>query len=184
VFGSTTEPAGEATETFRSFLIDIQRGDSGDLTKLCVAQSDDGKGLLGDFQALASAMGYLRSAVTAKFGSDAVGAVLPAMPTLDDLDDVTETINGDQAQLSGESVWPIHLVRVKGNWELDLDWLAKSEDMPMTPHWFGLMAQAVRRTGDDITSGRLATVEEAGLAMQAREQTIGGATTTGPSTQP
>jgi len=179
--GATSQPAGMATDAFRAFLLDIQQGNSGDLTKLCIANGEDSKLLLRDFQALAAAMGYLRSTVTAKFGVDAVDAVLPALPTLTDLDDVNETVTGDRAELSGESVWPIHLRKIQGRWELDLDWLARSEDMPGNPHWFGLMAQAIRRTGDDVASGRLATVEAASMAMQAREQTIPDS---GPSTEP
>ena len=68
---------------------------------------------------------------------------------------------------------------------MDLDWMVNSEDMPGNPRWFGLLAQAIRRTGDDITSGRLATVEAASMAMQARQQAIPDSTpSTGPSTQP
>jgi hypothetical protein len=176
-----SQPAGAATDAFRSFLLDIQQGNSADLAKLCIANGEDSKTLLHDFQAMASAMGYLRMAVTAKFGADAVDAILPALPTLADLDDVNETVTGDRAELSGESVWPIHLTKIRGRWELDLDWLARSEDMPGNPHWFGLMALAIRRTADDVASGRLATVEAASMAMQAREQTIPDS---GPSTEP
>ena len=150
----TSQPAGGATDAFRSFLLDIQQGNPADLAKLCTANGEDARTLFHDFQALASAMRYLRTAVTAKFGADAVDAVLPALPTLTDLDDVNEKVTGDRAELSGESVWPIHLMKIQGRWELDLDWLARSEDMPGNPHWFGLMAQAVRRTGDDVGIGQ------------------------------
>jgi hypothetical protein len=48
-----------------------------------------------------------------------------------------------------------------------------------------MMAVAIRRTGDDIASGKLATVEAATLAMQAREQAIPDSSdSTQPSTQP
>ena len=179
--GPTSQPSGPATDAFRGFLLDIQQGNSADLAKVCVARGEESRSLLHDFQALASAMGYLRSTVSAKWGADAVNAVLPALPTLDDLDNVNETVSGDRAELSGESVWPIHLVRIQGRWEVDLDWLAHSDDMPGNPRWFGLMAQAIRRTGDDIASGRLATVEAASMAMQARQQAIPDVT---PATQP
>jgi hypothetical protein len=184
-----SQPSGEATDAFRSFLLDIQQGNSAHLGKLCIANGEGARSLLRDFQALASAMGYLRAAVSAKFGGEAVDAVLPALPTLADLDDVNETVTGDRAELSGESVWPIHLTKIQGRWELDLDWLAHSEDMPGNRRWFGLLAQAVRRTGDDVASGRLATVEAASMAMQAREQTIPDSApssepSTGPTTQP
>ncbi len=187
--GPTSQPAGAATDAFRAFLLDIQQGNPADLAKLCTANGEDARTLFHDFQALASAMRYLRTAVTAKFGADAVDAVLPALPTLTDLDDVNEKVTGDRAELSGESVWPIHLTKIQGRWELDLDWLAKSEDMPGNPHWFGLMARAIRRTGDDVASGRLGTVEAASMAMQAREQTIPDSSpsteaSTGPTTEP
>jgi hypothetical protein len=182
---ATSQPAGGPTEAFRSFLVDIQRGNSGDLAKLCIANGEDSKLLLRDFQELAGAMGYLRTVVTAKFGGDAVGTVLPELPTLEDLDDAKETVVGDRAELSGESVWPIHLIKIQGRWELDLDWLAKSEDMPGNRRWFGLLAKAILRTGDDIASGRLGTVEAASMAMQAREQTIPDSDpSTEPSTRP
>jgi hypothetical protein len=181
----TSEPAGMATDAFRSFLLDIQQGNSADLAKLCIAHGDDAQTLLRDFQSLASAMGYLRTTIVAKWGADSVGSILPALPSLSDLDDVTETVNGDHAELSGDTVLPVHLVKVAGRWEIDLDWLAQSDDMPGNPHWFGQMAQAVRRTGDDIAGGRLTTPEAAALAMQAREAAIpDSAPTTQPATRP
>jgi len=142
----TSQSAGAATDAFRSFLLDIQEGNPADLAKLCIARGVPAQSLLRDFMDLASAMGYLRSTVIAKFGPDAVDSVLPPLPTLGDLDVVKETVNGDRAELSGESVWPIHLIRIQGRWELDLDWLAQSDDMPVNPRWFGLMAKAIRGT--------------------------------------
>jgi len=184
----TSQSAGAATDAFRSFLLDIQEGNPADLAKLCIARGVPAQSLLRDFMDLASAMGYLRSTVIAKFGPDAVDSVLPPLPTLGDLDVVKETVNGDRAELSGESVWPIHLIRIQGRWELDLDWLAQSDDMPVNPRWFGLMAKAIRRTGDDIASGRLGTAGAAAEAMQARQAAIpdsaGAAAPTQPTTQP
>ena len=184
-----SQPSGAATDAFRSFLVDIQQGNSGDLARLCIANGEDSRLLLKDFQELASAMGYLRTVVTAKFGADAVDSVLPALPTLADLDDVNEVVMGDRAELKGDSVWPIHLIKIQGRWELDLDWLARSEDMPGNRRWFALLAKAILRTGDDVASGRLGTVEAASMAMQAREQTIpdsgpSGEPSMGPATQP
>jgi hypothetical protein len=130
-------------------------------------------------------MSQLRKTVTDKFGADAVNSILPALPTLGDLDDVNETINGDKAQLSGGAVWPMQMLRVQNRWKLDLDWLTQSEDMPANPHWFAAMARAIQRTTDDIASEKLATIEAASLAMQARQQAIpDSAATTEPTTQP
>jgi len=183
--GPASQPSGMATDAFRGFLLDIQQGNSADLPKVCVARAENSRALLHDFQELASAMGYLRKTVTAKWGADSVNAVLPALPAMGDVDDITETISGDRAELSGESVLPVHLVRIQGRWELDLDWLTGSEDMPSNARWFGMMAVAIRRTGDDIASGKLGTVEAATLAMQAREQAIPDSSdSTQPSTEP
>ena len=130
-------------------------------------------------------MDYLRTTAAAKFGPDGAESVLPAMPTLGELDDITESVTGDRAHLTGSSVWPVQLVKMQNQWKLDLDWLVQSPDMPGDPHWFAEMAKAIHRTADDISNGRLATAAAAAEAMQAREQTIGdSAADTQPSTQP
>jgi hypothetical protein len=143
----------------------------------------EAKSLLHDFVSVASAMGALRSVATKKFGADAAEGVLPTLPSLSDLDDATEAIHGDQAQVAADTVWPMHLLRSGGNWLLDLDWLIHSDDMPGNPHWFADMAKAIRRTADDISAGKLPTPDAAVAAMQAREQAI-PEDATQPTTQP
>lgn len=188
---ATTDSSGEAIDVFRSFLLDIQSGNAADIASICSARDAQARGLMEDFQAVASAMAYLRSKATEKFGASAAEAVLPALPSLTDLDDATEKFDGDTAEVSGGAIWPVRLIRTRGVWKLDLDWLERSDDMPANPHWFGEMARAIRRTGDDIASGRLATAQSAATAMQAREQgipderaTLDSAPSTEPSTRP
>lgn len=181
--GASSQPSGP-TDAFRSFLLDIQQGNSADIATLCLARSPDSQSLLRDFQDMASAMAYLRTAVTKKFGADAVDSVLPELPTLGELDDVTETITGDRADLTGATIWPMRLRNVKGKWKLDLDWLARSEDMPQNPRWFAAMAQAIRRTADDIAGGRLTTPGAAIEVIHARQQAIPDTTPSQPTTQP
>ena len=164
--------------------MDIGQGNAPDLASICVAHNAAGKKLAEDFVALAGAMYYLRGQANAKWGARAGDAVEPQLPTLDDLADATETIDGDSAQVIGTSVWPIHLIRIHGRWRIDVDWLSQSDDMPANPRWFGEMARAVRRTGEDIASGRLGTVEAASEAMAAREQAIPDTAATQPTTEP
>jgi hypothetical protein len=183
------QPLGGAaagpTDVFRGFLQDIQRGNSADLARVCSAHGEDAKALVRDFQAVASAMEYLRTTVTRKFGPDAVDSVLPPLPTLNDLDEVTETITGDRAQLGGGSIWPVQMIRTEGVWRLDVDALIHSDEMPENVHWFAAMAQAIRRTADDVAAGRLATAAMAAEAMLARQQAIpDNPSTTEPATQP
>lgn len=163
------------------FLLDIQQGNSTDLPGLCSASQADSRRLQQDLQSVSSAMSELRKAVTAKFGADAVDSVLPPLPSMGDLDDITETITGDRAQLGGGNVWPMQFIRIAGQWKLDLDWLAHSDDMPQNPRWFAGMAQAIHRTASDVTTGRLTTASAATEAMLAREQAIPD---TAPSTEP
>jgi hypothetical protein len=170
---------------FREFLRDIQRGNSADIAGVCSARGEDARGLVKDFQAVASALEYLRTAVTRKFGPEAVDSVLPPLPTLGDLDDVTETVTGDRAQLAGGGVWPVQMVRSQGSWKLDVDAIIQSDEMPGNVHWFAAMAQAIHRTADDIAAGRLTTAALAAEAMQARQQAIpDDAPTTIPATEP
>jgi hypothetical protein len=165
-------------------LQDIQRGNSADLARLCSARGEDAKGVVRDFQAVASAMEYLRTAVSLKFGPDAWASVLPSLPTPADLDDVTQTITGDQAQLTGANISTMRMIRVQGSWKLDVDALLQSDDAPANIHWLSAMAQAMRRTADDIATGRLTTAAAAAEAMAAREQAIPDAPTTQPATRP
>jgi hypothetical protein len=177
-------PATRPADVFTEFLLDIQRGNSADVARVCSAGGEDAKALVRDFQAVASAMEYLRTAVTRKFGPDAVDSVLPPLPTLNDLDDVTETIMGDRAQLGGGSIWPVRMIRTQGIWQLDVDAVIHSDEMPENVHWFSALAQAMRRTADDITAGRLTTPVAAAEAMAAREQAIPDVPTTQPATRP
>ena len=129
-----TEPSGGGaagpTDVFRTFLQDIQHGNSADVARVCSARGEDAKGLVRDFQAVASAMEYLRTTVSLKFGPDAWGAVLPSLPTPADLDDVTETITGDQAQLTGANISTMRMIRVQGSWKVDVDGLLQSDEAP------------------------------------------------------
>jgi len=182
-----TQPSGGGaagpTDVFRDFLLDIQRGNSADVARVCSARGEDSRALVRDFQAVASAMESLRNAVTRKFGPDAVDSVLPPLPTLNDLDDVTQTIAGDRAQLGGGSIWPVQMIRSQGVWQLDVDALIHSDQMPENVHWFAAMAQAIHRTSDDVVAGRLTTPGAAAEAMTAREQAIPDVSTTQPASQ-
>jgi hypothetical protein len=183
-----TQPSGGGaagpTGVFREFLVDIQRGDSADVARVCSARGEDSRALVRDFQAVASAMEYLRTAVSRKFGPDAWASVLPSLPTPADLDDVTETITGDQAQLTGANVSTVRMIRVQGSWKLDVDGLLQTDDAPANIHWYWAMAQAMRRTADDVAAGRLTTPAAAAEAMAARQQAIPDVPTTQPASQP
>jgi hypothetical protein len=187
-----TQPAADPVHTYRAFLLDIQQGNPVDLGRICSAKQGDARQLQADFQSLAIAMGELHMAAAQKWGADAADSVMPALPSLTDLDDVAEKIVGDHAEVGGGSVWLVHLVQINGKWVLDLDWLAHSDDMPGNPRWFAGMAKAVIRTSDDISSGRLTTVGAVTEAIQAREQAIPDTTqpdrsqsdTTEPTTKP
>ncbi|MGD0769978.1 MAG: hypothetical protein ABSB42_17470 [Tepidisphaeraceae bacterium] len=183
-----TQPSGGGaagpTDVLRVFLQDIQHGNSADIVRVCSARGEDAKGVVRDFQAVASATEYLRTAVTLKFGPDAWASVLPSLPKPADLDDVTETITGDQAQLTGANISKVRMIRVQGSWKLDVDGLLQSDEAPANVHWFSALAQAMRRTADDITAGRLTTPAAAAEAMAAREQAIPDVPTTQPATRP
>jgi hypothetical protein len=182
-----TQPAADPVDTYRAFLLDIQQGNSADLARICSAKTRDAGQLREDFKSLATAMGALRKVAAQKWGGDAADSVLPALPSLSDLDDVAEKIVGDHAEVGGGSVWMVHLIQTDGRWLLDLDWLVHSEDMPQNPRYFDAMARAIHRTADDVSTGRLTSVGAVGAAIQAREQVIPDATqpdATSPSTQP
>lgn len=179
-----TQPA-DPKDTFKTFVLDLSRGNSADLADLCVATRKDSISLLHDFQAVASAIESLRGAVGGKFGPGYVDSVLPQLPSADDLDDMTENVSGDRAELRGESIYPIQMVRSGRQWKIDLDWLAQSQDMPANPHWFGDLAQAIRRTAQDIAGGRLDSPQAAIEALRARQDGIpDGPAATEPTTQP
>jgi hypothetical protein len=184
-----TQPALGPADTFRVFLLDVKAGNADDLVKLCAAKQDDARQLEKDFWALSTAMGDLRKAVTAKFGADAVDSVLPALLSSGDLSDLDEKITGDSAEVDGASLGQLQLIRIQGQWKLNLDWMIQSPDMPQNPRWFGSMAKAIERTSADVSSGRLSTISAAAEAMVAREQAIPDTaptteSTTSPSTQP
>jgi len=179
-----TQSSAGPTDVFRGFLQDIQRGNSADLVGVCSARGEDAKGLVRDFQAVASAMQYLRTIVSAKFGPDAWAAVLPSLPMPADLDDVTETITGDQAQLTGANISKVRMIRVLGSWKLDVDGLLQSDEAPANIHWFSAMAEAMRRTADDVAAGRLTTAAAAAEAIAARVQAIPDVPTTQAATRP
>lgn len=180
----STQPA-DPKDTFKTFLLDLSHGNSADLADLCLATRKDSLSLLHDFQAVASAIESLRAAVGKKFGPGFVDGVLPALPSAEDLDDMTETINGDRAELQGESIYPVQMVRSGRRWKIDLDWLAQSPDMPANPHWFGDMALAIRRTAGDVAGGRLDSPQAAIEALRARQDGISDSpAATEPTTQP
>jgi hypothetical protein len=183
---TTTQTSADPVDTFRQFLLDIQQGDPKDVARVCFAQNADARQLRQDFQSLAAAMGELHRAAAQKWGADAADSVLPSLPSLSDLDDVAVKTVGDHAEVGGGSVWLVHLVRVDNRWLLDLDWLAQSDDMPGNSRWFAAMASAVHRTADDISTGRLTTIESVTEAIQARQQAIPDTTepTTQAATQP
>ncbi|HEX4055737.1 MAG TPA: hypothetical protein VHX86_15845 [Tepidisphaeraceae bacterium] len=180
----STQPA-DPKDRFKTFMVDLSHGNSADLADLCVATRKDSLSMLHDFQAVASAIKSLRAAVEKKFGPGFVDSVLPQLPSADDLDDMTESINGDRAELRGESIYPVQMVRSQQRWKIDLDWLAQSPDMPANPHWYGDMAQAIRRTAEDISGGRLDSPQAAIEALRARQDGIpDGPAATEPTTHP
>lgn len=181
----STQPAPDAAEVFRTFLLDIETGKAAPLSSICSAHDADAKALVGDFQSVASSMDELRKVATAKFGADAAEAILPTLPSAGDLEDISETITGDRAQIEGPDVWPVQMVRTNGVWKVDVDWLIHSDSMTQNVRWFGAMAQAMHKTAADISAGRLATADAATEAMAAREQAIPDiSSTTEPATQP
>jgi hypothetical protein len=181
----STQPAPDAAQVFRTFLLDIESGKAAVLPAICSAHDADSRALIRDFQSVASSMDELRKVATAKFGADAAESILPALPSAGDLEDVSETVTGDRAQIEGPDVWPVQMVRTGGIWKLDVDWLIHSDSMTQNVRWFGAMAQAMHKTAADISAGRLATADAATEAMSAREQAIPDiSSTTEPATQP
>ncbi len=184
---AATQPAVSAAGAFQMFLVDLQQGSVPLVRDACVAKGDKAKALLADFQAVASAIGYLRQAASSKLGADAADAVLPQMLTTGDLEDVTEHDSGDHATLSGGNLEPLQMVRDRGRWKLDLDWMAASPELAGNSRVFGQLALEIRRTADDITAGRLKTAADAAVAMQAREQALpdsDASAATAPTTRP
>jgi hypothetical protein len=166
-----TRPA-DPKDVFRTFLLDLEHGNPRELAGLCVADTKESADLLGDFQAVADAVGELRVVVSQKFGAKFADSVLPRLPSADDVEDMDENINGDRAALSGESVSSVQLMRTGSGWKIDLDWLVRSPDMPANPRWYAEMAQVIRRTAGDIASGRLDSPQAAIEALRARENGI------------
>ncbi len=182
--GPATQPAPDPAEVFRTFLMDIETGKGAAVPAVCQAQDPDAQALVRDFQAVATSMQELREAATIKFGPDAAEAILPSLPTAGDMEDINQTITGDHAQIEGPDVWPVQMVRVGGQWKLDVDWLVHSDNVAPNAHWFGAMAEAMHKTAADINSGRLGTADAATEAMTVREQAIPDTAATQPATGP
>jgi hypothetical protein len=180
----STQPAGPK-EVFKEYLFDLTHGDSEALPGLCAAKTDDSGALVRDFQAIATAIGHLRAASAKKFGPDAIEMVMPQMASPDSVDGMTESDQSDAALLSGPEAGTIQMIKSDGQWKLNMDWLRHSPDFPSSGDYFKLLAQAIQRTADDITSGRLDTAQAAIEALHARQDGIpDNSPTTEPTTQP
>ena len=180
-----SQPAADPAEVFRTFMLAIETGKASTLPGICSARDAQSQALVRDFQAVAMSLDELRKMATTKFGADAAEAILPTLPSAGDLEEVDEKITGDRALIEGPAVWSMQMIRIDGQWKLDVDWLIHSDSMTQNVHWFGAMADAMHKTAADISSGRLTTVDAATEAMAAREQAIPDfSPTTQPATQP
>jgi hypothetical protein len=180
----STQPAGPR-ETFKEYLRDLSQGKPDEIPNLCVAKQDDSRALVQDFQAIATAIGHLRAASAKKFGSDSVDMIMPQMAAPDSVDGMIETDRNDTAILSGPEAGQVELINTDGRWKMDMDWLRHNPDFPSSGDYFKLLARAIQRTADDITSSRLDTPQAAMEALRARQDGIPDSTpATQPTTQP
>jgi hypothetical protein len=180
----STQPAGPK-DAFKQFAIDLWEGDSDDLANLCIAKQDDSRALVQEFQAIATAIRHLKAASAKKFGLDSVEMVMPQMATPDSVDGMMETDQADKALLSGFEAGSIQMVKSDGQWKLNMDWLRHSPELPSSGDYFKQLAQAIQRTADDISGGRLGSPQAAVEALRARQDGIpDGSAATEPTTQP
>jgi hypothetical protein len=169
-----SQPAADGPrDTFKAFFLAIAQGHSADIPSLCVATDHDSQVLVHDFQDLSAAIGSLLLAVATKFGLDAVDTVMPQLASSDDIDAMTETIDGDHADLVGDNIGPAKMVRTDGKWKLDITALRQSPDLPSDPHaYFAALTREVKRTTDDVTAGRYDTAAIATETLRARQEAI------------
>jgi hypothetical protein len=98
---------------------------------------------------------------------------MPQLASSDDIDAMTETIDGDHADLVGDNIGPAKMVRTDGKWKLDITALRQSPDLPSDPHaYFAALTREVKRTTDDVTAGRYDTAAIATETLRARQEAI------------
>jgi hypothetical protein len=183
----TTQP-DLPRDAFRDFYEAVKGGDAGVVGALCFATDADSQKLVADLQAFAAAMADLHAAVKAKFGADAVDAVSPQLASEEAIDAMRETTAGDKANLVGDDVGPVDMVRTGGKWKVDIGSLLKQGGFGDNPDdFFKALTQAVARTTKDITAGKFTAAQDAAEALTIRQSAIGSSGTTtqpGASAQP
>jgi len=151
----------------------IQEGRADDIAPLCQAGDAQSKSAVDDFRDVTAAIAILRKSVTAKFGAPMADVVLPEMAAPEDSEQMKEIITGDKAVLESLTMGDAFLVRVDGQWKMDIAALLASGNLPENTHgYFSALAKAIRATASDIDKGRLDSGMSALEALHARQEGI------------
>jgi hypothetical protein len=165
---ASTEPAGPQA-AFESFVSAMMEGRAGDIRSLSFAEDDDSRAVLKDIEQMTSAAGELRKMVAEKFGAEATDNLQVFFPP-DAMDSLKEIIDGDKATLKSDQIEPIQMVRIAGKWKVDIAAL-KRDDLPEDAHgYLAAQGKAMTRTAEDISSGRLSTLDMTREALAARQE--------------
>lgn len=155
----------------RTFYIALVRGNA-EMAKAAVADVRQQQ-VLEEMRGLLEGILAAQQAAVAQFGQSG-NQVSGGLPSLEDLEQAQERIEGESAVLSspGEGAMQVHLRKVGGSWKVDLfATFAMSPESAQST--LRSAAKAIEPVAQEIKSGRYKTAEEAeGALRRSLEKSI------------
>ena len=166
-------------DVFLSFVYAMVDGQPDAIAPACVASDDDARQIVKEIETMTKATAALKKAMAARFGpAEAGDLVFFASP--DELDKLQPTINGDKAELRGDQIASIQLLRANGQWKIDIAALRR-DALPEDAHgYFAAQTKAITRTTEDLAAGKFLSADIAREALAVRQM----AWENQPTTQP
>jgi hypothetical protein len=163
----STEPMGPK-DVFLGFVSAMIDGQPDAIAPACVASDADAQQIVKEIERMTQATATLRKAMAARFGPAESGdLVFFASP--EELDKLQPTIDGNKAVLHGDQIESIELLRVDGQWKIDVAALRR-DALPDDPHgYFAAQTRAISRTTDDVLAGKFLSADIAREALAARQ---------------
>jgi hypothetical protein len=166
----------------RSFYVALVT-DGAESAKVAVTDSLQAE-VLADLKTLITHVLAAQEAAEARFGKQNAATVSGGLPSLDDIDQASETIEGDTATLTVKShAKQLRLKKVDGQWKLDVFSVLgiAPKDKESARRMLTAAAQAAQHVAQQIKSGQYKTADDASAALNtgmaiavAREQLFKG----------
>jgi len=152
----------------KSFYVSVVRGDGTTARQNVVEPAQ--VGIVDEARELIVGVRAFRKAAIEKFGDKKGDDVSGGLPTLDDIEQAREEINGDSAILATKNgKASLRLRKIGSNWKVDLLSILPFKTDPKTAQRiFAKSAQAAHELAQQIKSGAFLTPEDADQALKGK----------------